>query len=426
MRSTVSGWCPGALLALGYVAALLSCRGSERTAEVITDSAGIVLVASPGPIWMTESLLEEARVVGSLGGDSGGYPLGDVHEAVLLRDGTVVFIDALTGELKRFSPGSGEASTIARRGQGPGEVLRPGCLQVVPGDSIQVYDQRQGRLSVFDPSGRLAYDLSFLGLHEFPPTQVWRFGDSLLLGVSPMRRQRVVVARSREASLRRTPEAAITYTMEGTLIDTIAVLPGFADLEFPGTSMLPVFGLANPIAVTRSGRLVYGSGEDPQVTIMSTSGDIESIYRLSVPRRAVERDRLVGLVSEDQRVLTMLRTDPESFPPLLPEFLPDFHPVFKSIRVYDGGTIWLGSAEPFRLPSRTWYVVSGDGIWTGELRLPERTHLLAVAGPRLVLRRSDSLDVQRIEVYAVEWPGEHSSGGMGGPSEPLSESYRRQ
>jgi len=142
-----------------------------------------------------------------------------------------------------------------------------------------------------------------------------RFGDSLLLGVSPMRRQRVVVARIREASLRRTPEAAITYTMEGTPIDTIAVLPGLADVEFPGTS---------------------------------------------IPRRAVERDRLVGLVSEDQRVLTMLRTDPESFPPLLPEFLPDFPLSSRASGSATEGP--SGSDPPSRFGSRAARGTRGDGV----------------------------------------------------------------
>jgi hypothetical protein len=93
-------------------------------------------------------------------------------------------------------------------GEGPGEFLFPGNLQRLAGDSVQVYDRRQGRVSVFSPEGEFAYGVSVQKAGRRPPTSMMRAGPQLLIGLSGMTEERRLLAKSDVADLGRTPVAS--------------------------------------------------------------------------------------------------------------------------------------------------------------------------------------------------------------------------
>lgn len=73
---------------------------------------------------------------------------------------------------------------------------------------------------------------------------------------------------------------------------------------------------------------------------------------------------------------------------------------------------WLPSHKPLfdaRLagpgwPRQTWNIFDPDGVWLGELSLPERFDLRAVARGRLYGVARDELDVETVQVFRVVRP----------------------
>lgn len=384
-----------------FLVLVFGCGGDGqpgRSDPLLTDSAGIRLVTSFEPRWRISDISEITPTLGGVGketGDGDEHPLGDVTQALLLGDGKIIFLDFLSRELKAFEPSTG-VDVWGSRGQGPGEFVFPVNLQRLAGDSVQVYDRRQGRVSVFQPDGTLAYEISLLGSGGRPPTSVFRFFDSLLIGLSGSTQDRRIVARTETGEMGITPSAVVIYDLRGQVRDTVSWHPGYADIRIGVSSLMPVFGLSTPFAVTRSGRILLGSGEYPSLQVLDSQGRIREIRRLDLPRKSVHRDYLFAILAADERGMQRMGSDN---PILQSEFLPDSQPAFKSIRVFRGDEVWLGSADPFRIPSREWQILSGSGTWLGTLGLPEGSALMDVLGGHVLLRRTDELDVQFLEVY---------------------------
>ncbi|MCJ7629679.1 MAG: hypothetical protein MUO50_14990, partial [Longimicrobiales bacterium] len=197
---------------------------------ITTDSAGVVIVESFRPDWEIEEIDAATRVTLSLGEGPNGYPLGNVTQALRLGDGRIVFVDFQSSEVKSFLQGE-DVRVIAGRGEGPGEFLFPGNLQRLAGDSVQVYDRRQGRVSVFSPEGEFAYGISVQKAGRRPPTSMMRAGPQLLIGLSGMTEERRLLAKSDVADLGQTPVAVRTFDLTGREQDTEVALPGFDAIE---------------------------------------------------------------------------------------------------------------------------------------------------------------------------------------------------
>ncbi len=385
---------------------LVGCGGEERPATadpLVSDSAGVRVLTSLVPEWRLEDVTSSSTLLASFGAETDREALGEITEAVRIGDGRVFFIDFMSKELRAFVPGGG-TETIARRGEGPGEVQYPVNLQRLRGDSIQVYDRRLGRITVFTPEGAPAYSVSVVSKGTRPPTRLLRVQDSLLVGVVGDPGARKVLARSAFADLGRTPEEVVLFDLHGAVVDTIAGLPGFMDIRMGSSSLMPVFGLANSFGVSSPGLIVRGSGESPSFEKVDLMGRIVSIHRLNLPPTPVRRDSLLVLMARDDRALARLGSNVDDLPFLSPDLLPSSRPAYKSLRTFNSGEVWLGSAEPFRLPSKRWEILRQDGTWRGTLGLPEDAELLDVDRDVLVLRRKDDLDVQYIEVYQLEPP----------------------
>jgi hypothetical protein len=382
---------------------LLACASDQPTnrAPVSTDSAGINIVTSVAPTRTIPDLTEVATLVASFGEDPRPYPLQNVAQAIRQGEGRIIFLDSRTREVTAFGPNEG-FQPVARQGNGPGEVAFPAMLQRLQADSFQVYDRRLSRVSVFGPDGTLAYEVQIAAPpNGNPPSVLWRVADTLFVGLLSSFSERRELARVADVgTLGQTPVVVTRFNLRGELTDTVAHLTGYADVQTPGSSLAPAFGLSVPFAVTESGLLAFGSGEVASVTLATPEGDVQRIYRLEIARPPVHRDTLVATLSADQATARQLGAMASDNPVLESAFLPDSQPAYKDLRVYNG-QVWLGSAEPFLLPSRIWNVIASDGNWLAAIGLPVDAHLLDVSGDYIVLRRTGQLDVQRVEVYRL-------------------------
>ena len=163
-----------ALAALALLAAAAACDRTDPAADpapevplvVVRDSAGIEIVENLAPEWdegdQWTVAVEPSVVIGGYRGvdetvDSSHlvWSVGDVRP---LSDGRIAVLSG--GEKKLFLfESSGEfAGSIGREGRGPGEFGYPEHLQVLPGDTLVVWDFMFGAISHFNPSGELLRD----------------------------------------------------------------------------------------------------------------------------------------------------------------------------------------------------------------------------------------------------------------------------
>jgi hypothetical protein len=92
--------------------------------------------------------------VGALGGDGGA--LDEVGEflSLTLNSSGNLFLTALgSSQVLEVTPQGRVLRKLGRGGDGPGEIRRPKSVTLAAKDSILVYDERLGRISVFESTG---------------------------------------------------------------------------------------------------------------------------------------------------------------------------------------------------------------------------------------------------------------------------------
>lgn len=146
-------------------AAIAACDRTETAAGppavAIRDSAGIEIVENHAPAWDAGGAW---MIAGTPEVVIGGYR--DVIEAdsahlvwhildvAALSDGRVALLSYGEKKVLLFESSGTFVTSIGRVGRGPGEYRNPVQLQVLPGDTIVVWDFMFGPVSYFDPSGR--------------------------------------------------------------------------------------------------------------------------------------------------------------------------------------------------------------------------------------------------------------------------------
>lgn len=161
------GW---SALAVGAALTFPACYGpaseplssqQEAAGATIRDSAGIEIVENHAPVWDSTEFWtvdpEPEFVLGGLGtpGDS-AHLIWRARQAAPLSDGRIAMLTPM-GDRKIlvFEPSGRLSAAFGRAGRGPGEFHYPMHMQVLPGDTIVVWDQMFGAIPYFDPSGRL-------------------------------------------------------------------------------------------------------------------------------------------------------------------------------------------------------------------------------------------------------------------------------
>ena len=123
------------------------------------------IVENHAPMWGSdESWTLESEPVFVIGGSSAedgtardaSHLVWNIKEAAPLSDGRMVMLSS-SGENKVlvFEPTGELSAAFGRKGRGPGEFSHGLHLQVLPDDTIVVWDYMFGPVGYFDPSGKL-------------------------------------------------------------------------------------------------------------------------------------------------------------------------------------------------------------------------------------------------------------------------------
>ncbi len=128
---------------------------------VVRDSSGIRIVENLAPEWDKDFWSVNPEPEFAFGGEFGeesdaSLLVWDIAAAGMLSDGRVVLLSP-KGERKVliFERSGALSVAFGRAGRGPGEFDHPQHLQVLPGDTVVVWDYMFGPVSYFDASGTL-------------------------------------------------------------------------------------------------------------------------------------------------------------------------------------------------------------------------------------------------------------------------------
>jgi hypothetical protein len=393
VRYRVSRAC---LLVLPFLGA---CQGTPRTAVTVKDSAGVRITITH-PTDRTYATIDSIPVL-SLGGPQATgpaqfYQIQTVH---LDPSGALWVVDGQTCEIRLFQSSGVHLATVGGRGEGPGEFLRPRLLGPFRGDSVAVWDDANGRLSVFSPGGVLVRTEPAFLVDGVLPRAMAVFNDGSILAQTP----RILSAGSLE------PGALLGDSVHLIRLDPGKPIPEpMAEARGPtwvwtGRSQVPLaFTINAGFEVDQDGVYVV-AGPDFRVRLFQRGRLSESFGVDRAPRRVVPED-----IAAYVEVIRGYMTEP-----MLSEYLagvdhpnrPGFLPAYSRVLVSGEGRVWarIYSADVFA--SAHWDVFSPDREWEGRVDTPAGVTVTEVTGGSMVGVWRDELDVEYVRVYAIRAGG---------------------
>jgi hypothetical protein len=378
---------------------LAACGGSESQDLVVRrDSVGIEIVESVGPRWghadrwtvSADPLLDLADA-----GSGPDHEFFRIRNAIRLDDGRVAVANSGTNEVRFYDTNGDFVRSSGRTGEGPGEFERLTNVRAYRGDSLMAFDYWGRRISVMDATGEIARVASLTGLDGSLSDLYVLSGGSFLLHAH-------VTGVMAEAQGRiRIPAPLLSVRPDGTVEDTVTVVPGFETYVFELGDAAPPFRHEALVAVDDS--LIYvGDGVTFEVKALNLHGEVQRIiripgYDLSVPRA----------VRDSMRVAMLQQEMPAQLRPTLDAMansIPERRPAFSGILVDPLGFLWVqGYIRSLVAPGpRQSEVFDPDGQWLGTVELPDNFNLYQVGEDYLLGRHRDDLGVETIQVLELD------------------------
>ena len=380
---------------LGAACALVSgaCESGDPGIphrELARDSAGIRIVENPGPRWPGDDVwvvaAEPQLELGSREGDEASSFYRLAH-AARLSDGRILVLDGSTLQLRYFGASGEFLHRAGRRGSGPGEFQVLSHLQILPADSVLVYDLRLSRVTVYDAAGTLAHTTRLT-----PPAGL---SSGELLGRFPdgsfaVRHEAPRPEADRDAPYFRETDLVIRYHPSGGAGDTVASFAGRELTRRPREGGLILIGLA-PFARQRHYLLMEGS-------LLTADSEEFHFFTHDGSGRAHRLTRL-GLRGEKAPAELWQRIR-EASPRSIP--VPETMPAFQRMLADPAGNLWI---ERYRAGADTadprWEVVDRDGRWVTSVRTPSGLQVTQFGADYVLGTVRDSLDTEYVRLHAL-------------------------
>jgi len=351
----------------------------------VSDSAGVrITLSADAP--HTFAVVDTPAVLSLGGADAiGPTQFANIQGVYVAHNGSLWVADGQSDEVRIFHPDGSHWKTVGGKGGGPGEFRRVRLLGGFHGDSVAVWDDAQGRLTVLDPHGDVARMLTAQGEDRYPPNAFRVFSDGTVLArVRPVLNavrlepgtiipDTAIFARVDYATASRVPEGGAPapkwlWTGRTQVPVPFTVNPGF---DVWGDDVQTTSGTAFRIRVFRGGRLVesYGLDRDPAPVTDEERQAYSDMFAENASARSDE-------------YLAALRD------PRVPENLP----AYRSLVVADDGSVW---AERYR--RGTFDVYGPDRVYLGQVQVP--LQLTQVVGSRVVGVWRDDMDVEHVRIY---------------------------
>lgn len=385
------------LAALASLAAAGACEQAHSPPEtptfVLRDSAGIQIVENHAPEWDEGDRWTVAEgpaaVVGGYRG--AGEPADSSHLVwaiaglAPLSDGRIAVLSSREKKVFLFEPSGEFAGSIGREGRGPGEFGYPQHLQVLPGDTLVVWDFMFGAVAHFTPSGELLKSWRVDVGRLMTSLEKWnrRLPESIQL---PSTSGSFFVAADL-APLGFYPPSPYRSPIEYYRIDSLYVAHPFGRWEEREHIYEP--GIPASVPFPPEAHLVVGGSP---VSVYITNGDDYEVHQFSdtgTLRRIVRRnaDPIPITASDIERWKEgwERRNAEYSWEPwdaVMAELPPrEFRPAVVGLLVDSEGYLWVADRKD--ATTSEWSVFDAIGRWLGTMELP--LHRVEWIGEDLIL-----------------------------------------
>jgi len=290
-------------------------------------------------------------------------------------------------------------------GQGPGEFESASGVALV-GRHVYALDGNQGRLSIFEFTGDLVrtVPLRDFGMPPNFPRRLHRAGgDTVLFGSSvPMGNERSIIPLSFGASADEDPVG------QETLVDyprTTATRLRLTAPDAPSFTLPPPYW-PDPQWTPFSGGVGLWQGPDSEVRILGLDGEQRSVVTLALGDRFE--------VTAEDREFWFQNAIPQEifgqrgvFDPLREVArrtvdFPGYHPPVFELLSGPDDLLWVRRTPDGR--DQVWDIVDAQGQLASRVSLAPRQALMAVIPDRLVLKVTDALGVESVEVHRCIYP----------------------
>lgn len=287
-----------------------------------------------------------------------------------------------------LGPDGSVLASVGRKGLGPGEFRGIRGVQVLPGDSLLVYDPGAARLSVFPPDDtRPAYTVNLGGPEPFSLRQT---------------REGAYVALLRPQF---TPDATTPRYDEIRVLNPDGSPRGAVLRRFPsrpflradqggGFSVMPnPFGRQVLVAVDAKGRIHVAWSDSISVESLNLDGGPAGGFTIPYDApRVTARD-----VDEATRNLPPRMA--AAFRPVLADSVPHRWPAMRGLLADNEGRLWLGLASS-GADHAEWAAFEG-GRYEGSVFLPARFEPMAIRGERLYGVLPSDEGVPQVVIFRV-------------------------
>jgi hypothetical protein len=282
---------------------------------------------------------------------------------------------------------------IGRDGSGPGEFRSVRDVQVLPGDSLLVYDPELARVSVFAAdSSRPAYVVNMADhLRGMPPFHLRRAPATG--GYLAYFQARFAFGSDNRFEARR--DSVALLNADGS---TRARVASFAAAPFlvARTSVTPhPFGRRMVAGLDSRGRTLLAWTDSLAVTAYSPAGKREGSFSSRYDPPPITRD-------DSRRALERMGGEQgkRMFESVLADSLPARWPAMGDLLVDDRDRVWINLAGPLDQPAE-WAVFSPAGRYLYSVFLPPGTTLQAVRAGRAYAVQVGDAGVPRVTVFEI-------------------------
>ena len=345
------------------------------------DSAGIQIVQNHAPVWdSTKFWTVDREPLFAIGGShaasdtpSASHLVWDILWAAPLSDGRVAMLSP-GGEKKVlvFEPSGELSAAFGREGQGPGEFSHATHFQVLPGDSIVVWDRMFGPVSHFDPAGSLLRHrrIDFGAVVEATLADGQALHESVAL---PLPDGSFLVEVDRldwEPPGEGVYQPPVAYAR----IDSAYSAHWFGWWKGVETLAIPI---PSPVIVPLPRRSIITGGGDPlsvfvapgdryEVHQFSATGVLQRIIRRSADPIPITSKELDGWIDE------VTNRNPHfewsAWKRAVTALPKRFHDPISTFRVDSRGYLW--TMDRRRVGTSEWSVYDPEGRWLGTLGIP--------------------------------------------------------
>ncbi len=428
------------LLALSLLLAACAGDAPSRSSSdgsgsgvTVRDSAGIRIVENHDSVWTASTrwrLADEPDfVIGSLDGSVPGTDFGRFVVPQLLGAATVV-LDTSNDDLRLFDAGGVFVETIARRGEGPVELLGASRVHTFGDSVVAVYDSRGPKIVRFDVAADSAWSTA-MGQPPGEPQGGLRIGGMSSWALRDWFADGSYLVYPNIISLSGHPSGESVTTSAwhhvsaaGEHVSEVGAFPAMAIWSDGETSTGMAFTATGMVVALDSTLLQAFPDDGFEFVERRTGGTVKTIVRAAIPRRPVT-DAMVAALRESE--LAFHRAGLEGASASLREIrertadlqasrpYPDSVAPFVDLVATPSGHVFAELANPewtaSRRPdtpdpprTRVYVVFDRDGRWLGTLDFPAG-FVPTDIGDRYVLGyRTDEFDVRYIERWRLIKP----------------------